>query len=107
MERGMKGYIGVKEIYQADDRYLGITWTDGAESKLDVVELRRKCPCAACVDERTGERILKPDSIANSVRPLQIDSVGRYACVIAFNDGHNTGIYSFKYLRNLSGISLS
>jgi len=101
----MRSYIGVKEIYQSDEKHLGITWTDGAESKLDVVELRRKCPCASCVDERTGERILKPDSVASTVRPLQIDSVGRYACVIAFNDGHNNGIFSFKYLRQLSGIS--
>ena len=98
----MKDFLGIKEIFQADERVLGITWTDGHESRLDVVELRKKCPCAACVDEKTGERILKPETISDEVRPHQIDSVGRYACVISFNDGHNTGIYSFRFLRSLA-----
>ena len=98
----MRNYVAVKEIYQIDEVTLGITWTDNNESKLNVIELRKKCPCASCVDEQTGQRILKPESVSPQTRPLEINSVGRYACVISFDDGHNTGIYSFKYLRKLS-----
>lgn len=94
----------VKEIYQIDERTLGITWTDDQESKFDVVELRRKCPCASCVDEQTGKRILQPEMVKETVRPEQIRSVGRYALNIVFTDGHSTGIYTFKTLRKMSGL---
>lgn len=89
----------VKAITQIDDRTLGIMWTDGQSGKYDVVELRRKCPCAVCVDEWTHERKLKDADVADTVRPLQIDSVGRYALKIEFSDGHKTGIYTFPFLR--------
>lgn len=91
----------VKEIYQLDEQTLGITWTDDLISKFNVVELRKMCPCASCVDEQTGRRILDLKSISDATRPLVINSVGRYALTISFSDGHATGIYSFKYLRSL------
>jgi len=91
----------VRDIQQLDLRTLGITWTDGRESRYDVVELRRKCPCASCIDEWTGARRLTDDMVADTVRPLRVDSVGRYALTIKFNDGHGTGIYTFNMLRNL------
>ena len=91
--------LGVKEIEQYDDRTLKIKWTDNHESKLDVVELRRKCPCAVCVDEWTHAQKLKPLDVPDTVRPVRIDSVGRYAINIQFNDQHKTGIYTYKMLR--------
>jgi DUF971 family protein len=94
-------FIGIKEIWQADERTLGITWTDQKESKYDVVELRRQCPCALCNDEMTGKKILKPQDVATTVRPTTIDSVGRYGMSIKFDDGHGTGIYSFDLLRKV------
>ncbi|MDB2447170.1 DUF971 domain-containing protein [bacterium] len=95
----------VKEIFQVDENILGIKWTDNQDSKFDVVELRRQCPCAACVDEHTGKRILKPEMVEDTVRPERINSVGRYALTITFNDGHSTGIYTFKMLRRLSKLN--
>ncbi len=93
--------IRVKNIEQLDGRTLGIRWTDEHTSRYDVVELRRQCPCASCVDEWTHKRTLKAEDIADSVRPVQIDSVGRYAMKIKFSDGHGTGIYTFKMLREI------
>jgi DUF971 family protein len=95
----------IKEIYQVNERTLGITWTDNKESKFDVVDLRRQCPCASCVDEHTGKRILKPEMIEDSTRPELINSVGRYALTINFSDGHSTGIYTFKSLRRISKLN--
>ena len=92
--------VRVKSIQQLDHRTLGITWTDDRASQYDVVMMRRKCPCATCVDEWTHEQILKPESVAETVRPLKIDSVGQYALTVQFNDGHRTGIYTFNMLRN-------
>ena len=84
---------------------LAIQWNDGSESYLDLVLLRRACPCAACGGE--------PDVLGNILRPevsytdasFQLDSfvvVGGYALQPSWHDGHNTGIYSSQYLRRLS-----
>ena len=94
--------LQVQKIWQADERTLGVVWTDSHESSYDVVELRRKCPCAKCVDEWTGEQRLMPEDVPETVRPVRIDSVGRYALSISFDDGHSTGIYSFQFLRTLN-----
>lgn len=94
--------IRVHQITQLDQRTLGITWTDGRHDSYDVVMLRRHCPCAMCIDEWTGEKRLKPEDVAESVRPVRIDSVGAYALQIRFDDGHATGIYTFQMLRGLS-----
>lgn len=93
--------IRVKDIAQKNDRTLSITWTDNKVQNIDVVMLRRKCPCANCIDEWTNKQILKPENVADNVRPVKIESVGSYALQIAFNDGHSTGIYTFSMLREL------
>jgi ATP-binding protein involved in chromosome partitioning len=42
-------------------------WKDGTKSSLDAYSLRVQCPCAVCVDENSGKRILKPEQIALTV----------------------------------------
>ena len=95
----MENFYSIKEIWQKDESTLGIIWSDGLESSFDTVALRRHCPCASCVDEMTGKRTLSPAEVPDSVRPVTISSVGRYALTIEFSDGHKTGIYSFESLR--------
>ncbi|MFK7824675.1 MAG: DUF971 domain-containing protein [Oligoflexales bacterium] len=95
----MKNFYSIQEIWQKDESTLGIIWSDGLESSFNVVDLRRSCPCAVCVDEMTGKRKLLASEVASSVRPVTVKSVGRYALNVEFNDGHNTGIYSFESLR--------
>lgn len=97
--------VRVQEISQLDPRTLGIVWTDGKKSALDVVMLRKKCPCAACIDEWSHEPRLNPDDVKDTVRPVKVESVGAYALTIHFNDGHKTGIYTFKYLRELAPLA--
>jgi DUF971 family protein len=46
--------------------------------------------------------MLKPETIAENLSLKNIAVVGRYALNFNFSDGHETGIYSFKYLRELS-----
>jgi DUF971 family protein len=85
---------------------LAIAWTDGTESYLSLETLRRACPCASCCGE--------PDALGNLERPdvHYVPSsfvlkgwqlVGGYAFQPSWGDGHATGLYSFKYLRKLSG----
>ena len=89
-------------IEKAEENRLRILWDDGATTEYDTADLRRACPCASCVDEWNGERTLDPASVPDSVRPVRIEPVGRYAIRIVWDDGHDTGIYSFAYLRGLA-----
>lgn len=85
----------------ADGSALRIVWEDGAESVLPPRFLRSRCPCAQCVDERTGERILRPEDVPPEVHPTAIHPVGRYALQFVWSDRHDTGFYPFDYLRRL------
>ena len=84
-----------------DARTLGIVWEDGHESIFDTTTLRENCGCAACVDEWSGEKKIKPGQLPATVTPINIDSVGHYGLTVQWSDGHKTGIYSFEVLRKL------
>ena len=90
------------QIIEENDSEISIKWSDDAETKYNAAELRKACPCAGCVNEWTGEKILKADSVSGDINFSHISIVGRYALNFHFSDGHDTGIYSFKYLRELS-----
>ena len=84
-----------------DARTLSVLWEDGHRSDFDVRLLRLACHCALCLEEMSGRPLLDPKSVRPDITPLTINSVGHYAITIAWNDGHTTGIYSFKNLRAL------
>jgi len=44
---------------------------------------------------------LKPESISENIEIKDLSVVGRYALNFRWSDGHETGIYSFRYLREL------
>ena len=90
-----------REILQDSDTSLRITWADQRVCTYSAAELRRACPCAQCVNEWTGQRTLKPSTIAEGIEIGEVTTVGRYALNFRWSDGHATGIYSFQYLRDL------
>lgn len=79
-----------------------IAWDDGGEHKLPLLLLRSRCPCAGCVDEWTGKRLLNVTTIRPDVRPAAMSEVGRYAVQVRWSDGHDTGIYTWDLLRALA-----
>lgn len=81
-----------------------ILWPGGPEVTIPSVRLRDFCPCAGCVEEGTGRKILDPATIPADIRPVRIDAVGNYAVQIHWSDGHSTGIYSWQTLRDASGL---
>ncbi len=88
------------EIGRANLYDIKVKWQDGHESVYPARMLRRACPCAACVDEVTGER--RPTAVVpEDVKPLGIQLVGHYAITVQWSDGHHTGIYAFDLLRKL------
>jgi len=84
-----------------DASQLRIRWADGEASEYPPRTLRIACPCAGCVDEMTGRRILREEDVPDDVHPLAIRYVGRYALRFDWSDGHGTGIYPFEFLRRL------
>lgn len=90
-----------REIMQEGEAGLRITWADGRVCHYVAPELRRACPCAQCVNEWTGQRVLQPEAISDALSIDDISIVGRYALSFRWSDGHETGIYSFRYLREL------
>ena len=87
-------------INRRDDGVL-IEWdTAGHQSWFPARTLRLACPCAACVDEMSGRRLLDPQAIRDDIRPVSLGLVGGYGLRIQWSDGHGTGIYTFERLRS-------
>ena len=80
---------------------LGIAWEDGHESYYAGHYLRCACACASCIDEASGRKLLRDDSVPREVQPLEVHPVGNYGISIRWSDGHDTGIYTFERLREL------
>ncbi len=78
-----------------------ITWNDGHVGSYPSWYLREKCPCALCIDEFTGQPKLRPGSVPADLERVNVAPVGNYALQFGFSDGHDTGIYTFDYLRRL------
>jgi DUF971 family protein len=86
------------------DGALRLTWPGGREATVPALRLRDLCPCAGCVEEGTGKKLLDPATIPADIRPAQILPVGNYAVQIHWSDGHSTGIYSWRSLRDACGL---
>ena len=89
---------------------LAIRWDDGGEDFIPLEKLRRACPCAGCKGEVDilGNLYKNPEKpfTTNSFELVKISSVGGYAIQPTWADGHNTGIFSFEYLRRVAAAKL-
>ncbi|HKQ78719.1 MAG TPA: DUF971 domain-containing protein [Blastocatellia bacterium] len=84
-----------------DDSVLRIAWDDGHVSLHRLDALRAACSCAVCQGHHPSQsKNLKPEQFPG-IRIMDIAPVGRYAYHIVWSDGHDTGIYTLKMLREL------
>jgi DUF971 family protein len=88
------------------EQELRVRWADGCEVAYPATLLRKKCPCATCRTQPPkpagavslpilGDRATQPKLLVGA------SLVGRYAIQLQWSDGHDTGIYDFRYLRGL------
>ena len=89
------------EITRANVADIRIIWQDDHDSIYPAHYLRLKCPCAGCVDEWTGMRVLKGEEVSEEVAPTSLQLVGRYGLRVYWDDGHSDGIYTFEFLWDL------
>ena len=89
------------EINRHGAHDIQIRWSSGEEAVYPARFLRGQCPCATCVDEITGRRIVGESVLPILVYPTKIEPVGRYAIQIFWSDGHSTGIYTWERLYDL------
>jgi ATP-binding protein involved in chromosome partitioning len=86
----------------SDHDHLLLMWKDNSVSEIPFKELRFACPCAQCVSEVTGKRMIEMSDIKDNIEPTGFRPVGKYGLQIHWNDGHNTGIYTFNHLQSLA-----
>lgn len=81
---------------------LTILFDDGARASLTAEALRTQSPSAE-VQGHGGQRP-PPVTGKEDVRISRLEPVGNYAVRIVFDDGHDSGLYSWDYLRKLAGL---
>ena len=81
---------------------LAITWSDGHATTFDAVTLRWLCPCAYCRGEAgmPGWLDSAPTLTPEQTRLVDLHLVGNYAISPHWGDGHKTGYYPFRLLRD-------
>jgi DUF971 family protein len=80
-------------------RVMEIAFDDGVRFELPYEYLRVYSPSAEVRGHGPGQEVLQVGK--KNVGISEIEAVGRYAVRPTFTDGHNSGIYSWDYLRSL------
>ncbi len=80
-------------------RLLDVSFDDGSEFSFTHEYLRVHSPSAEVVGHGPGQETLQTGK--EDVRITSIDPVGHYAVRLVFDDGHDTGLYSWSYLHDL------
>jgi DUF971 family protein len=82
-----------------DKRALTVAFDDGQSFTLSAELLRVMSPSAEVQGHSPNQRVIVPGKKAVSI--LRLEPVGNYAVRIVFDDGHDTGLYVWGYLREL------
>lgn len=85
--------------YHKKARTLELQYNDGQNAVLSAELLRVFSPSAEVRGHSEDQRVLQTGK--KQVKIRSVDPIGNYAIRIEFDDGHDTGIYSWGYLREL------
>jgi DUF971 family protein len=78
---------------------LNVAFDDGSKFAFSAEFLRVMSPSAEVQGHSPDQRVTVPGKI--DVLVSSIEPVGNYAVRLVFDDGHNTGLYSWSYLHEL------
>lgn len=91
---------------KVEKEVISVLWKDSSESRIQLRYLREECPCAGCKGETILLHSYRPPKLPiahpdmYSIKNLKM--VGEYALQIWWKDGHDTGIYTWEYLKQLA-----
>ncbi len=94
VENSQKDQCSLKDAGYRDGQVV-LVFSDGRELSAKAFDLRAGCPCASCVSEVTGKRLLDVKKIPADINPVDILPLGNYAVGITWSDGHASGIYPY------------
>lgn len=97
METNVKPFF-IKNIWQKDNFHFCIEWNDQNIQEYRLSDLQKKCSCANCIDEVTGQSLIDPRTLVSDVKAIMIRNIGRYGLQIQFTSGCSNGIYSLEEL---------
>lgn len=87
-------------------RRMEIEWSDGVVTAYRHAILRGFCPCAVCQGHHGPVEWVQGADDMNLELTL-LEEVGAYALRLGWGDGHSTGLYTFRFLRDLAEIGES
>jgi DUF971 family protein len=79
---------------QDNGAWLKVTFDDGVVGSVSAERLRQATPSA--------DKSRRPLPAGQTLAIVEVEQVGNYAVRIGFNDGHDTGIYTWRLLRSLT-----
>ncbi|MBD8689031.1 MULTISPECIES: gamma-butyrobetaine hydroxylase-like domain-containing protein [unclassified Rhizobium] len=82
-----------------DKRHLVVTFDNGASHDLPAEMLRVLSPSAEVQGHGPGQKVTVPGKRNVGIRAVV--ATGNYAVRIAFDDGHDSGIFTWRYLLEL------
>ncbi|MFC3034142.1 gamma-butyrobetaine hydroxylase-like domain-containing protein [Pseudoalteromonas fenneropenaei] len=97
-------YLVTKLHYHQRSKVLDILFDDNWQASLSCEFLRTHSPSAE-VQGHQHQHGLKPSKLVlgkEQVAITQLEPVGHYAVRLIFDDGHQTGLFSWQYLRALA-----
>jgi DUF971 family protein len=81
------------------EKHLSVTFDNGEKYQLPAELLRVESPSAEVQGHGPGQKTTVAGR--RHVGIMDVEPVGRYAVKIKFDDMHDTGIYTFRYLHHL------
>jgi DUF971 family protein len=81
-------------------RTLEVVFDDGETVRLTAERLRVESPSAEVQGHSPSEKRIVTGK--EDVAIVDVEPIGNYAIKIVFDDGHDTGLFSWDYLRKLA-----
>ena len=86
--------------YHRQSRVLSLHYADGRQFELTAEYLRVYSPSAEVRGHGSGQEVLQMGKANVGIKDIK--PVGHYAVQLVFDDGHDTGLYSWDYLLELA-----
>lgn len=97
--------IDPEHIAVSKSKGIKIDWRDKHRSEYELQYLRDHCPCAQCTGAHGAAPVKQEPNPLQMFKPAlkiqEVEPIGNYALRLKWNDGHNTGIYSYEHFRRI------